>query len=112
MKTLLYHQHDRKPLEMVVVAENKDGTVDLAYKAGEAAVVSGCQVTKVPTLGAACPGQDVPPAAKKAAKGKKTASDGKSDEAKPEDGDSSEPESDPEPDSGEGEGDGSPPPDN
>lgn len=53
MKTALYIQHKKAPLEMQVAEEHEDGTVNLADLVTGEVKVTGCPVTDEPTPGAA-----------------------------------------------------------
>lgn len=75
MKRVHYHQHGKEPIVLHVVAENKDGTVDLAREPEGEAIITGMTLSDKPAHGAAVPLEaEAPvtrkPAAKKAAKTK------------------------------------------
>lgn len=66
MQTALYHQENKAPKPLFVVAKNEDGTVDLATEANGAPVITSCKVTGSPVNGS-CTIEAGKPAAKEAA---------------------------------------------
>lgn len=80
-KTAFYHQHGREPLELNVVNEHSDGTVDLGQPDSEEILVCNCVVVVEAVPGTATlPLEAKPAAVKPARKRRGAAPDPKGDE--------------------------------